>query len=482
MSKKEKILFIIIGLVSFFLVDSLIVKADSLDGLIVPSAATFYDNNNGTLTAINTDLVSNAGDNFYMSDAFKVVANSSGGAIGFYLNEPLLSGYAYSLNISVGATGCGYTRLSTVNRIGIGGSLNSSKTAYQNGGNANINFSDYALGGSKGLSYIFTPSVNGQYITIPFTMESSCNDIYYFYGYNISSLGYADNLTQSQVQTIINNNFNNISTAVQDSENSIKESISDTEDSINNTINNTFQDCPDNLLANVNWSSGYNFDEEGNLIEKSGYYYTNDYYTISENTAYSFITGSSSTQGYLILYDKDKEYLDWWSVRDRSFTTNENAFYFRISTLDKSVVLYKGTDYSCKNKIDSTNEKLDDVKDSITSEEQPDTSEYGNVAGWLPAGTIDTLINLPLTMLTAINDNASKSCTPYSLPFINDSTITLPCIGNYLENLSGWGNIIGVIDLLMAVFFLYKLLMSLYKDMQKVLSLKTSDNDLGGVE
>lgn len=446
MRKKEKILSILLGFLSFFLVDTLVVNALSTDGLIVPSSAQFYDNNNGSLTAKSTDLINNGGnDMFFMSDVFKVVANSSGGAIGFYLNEPLMSGYAYSLTVSVGATGCGYTRLSTVNRIGIGGSLNSASSAYQNGGNATIQFSDYSVTGTKSVSYVFTANQKGQYIVIPFTMNSTCNDVYYFYGYNISSLGYANNLTQSQIQTIINNNFNNISTAVQDSENSIKESISDTEDSINNTINDTFQDCPDNLLANVNWSSGYNFDIDGNLVSSSSHYYTNDYYTISSNVTYSIINGSSSAQGYLLLYDKDKNFLDYWGVRDRSFTTIEDVAYFRISTLDKSVILYKGTDYSCKNKIDSTNEKLDDVNSSIKETNDTlnddDTTDSTNKANEFFSGfTTETfgltsIITAPLTLIGSIT---SSTCSPLSLdiPFLSkNNKLNLPCMSSiYKDN------------------------------------------------
>lgn len=123
-----------------------------------------------------------------------------------------------------------------------------------------------------------------------------------------------------------------------------------------------------------------------------------------------------------------------------------------------------------------------ETMDTITNEDAPDSSEYGNVSGWLPSGTIDTLINLPLSMLTSINNSATATCSPYQLPFINNTTLTLPCVGNYLENLDGFGTIISSIDLLMSVFLLYKLLMSLYKDIQKHLELKNTDSDLGGIE
>ena len=135
-----------------------------------------------------------------------------------------------------------------------------------------------------------------------------------------------------------------------------------------------------------------------------------------------------------------------------------------------------------ENQNNQTNENLEDINNSITDETPPDTSEYGEVAGWLPSGTIDTLVNLPLSLLTSINNNANKICSPYVMPFFNNTSITFPCIGTYLENLSGWGNLISILDLCIACLLLYKLLMSLYKDIQKLLSLQVSDSDLGGVD
>lgn len=142
----------------------------------------------------------------------------------------------------------------------------------------------------------------------------------------------------------------------------------------------------------------------------------------------------------------------------------------------------KNTQDSIDKQTEQQNKNHKETMDTITSEDAPDSSQYGNVAGWLPAGTIDTLINLPLSMLTSINNSATATCSPYQLPFINNTTLTLPCIGNYLENLDGFGTVISSIDLLMSVFLLYKLLMSLYKDIQKHLDLKNTDSDLGGIE
>ena len=142
----------------------------------------------------------------------------------------------------------------------------------------------------------------------------------------------------------------------------------------------------------------------------------------------------------------------------------------------------KNTQQSIDKQTEQQNKNHKETMDTITSEDAPDSSEYGNVAGWLPPGTIDSLVNLPLSMLTSINNSATKTCTPYNLPFINNTTISMPCIGNYLENLNGFGTVISSIDLLMSVFLLYKLLMSLYKDIQKHLDLKNTDSDLGGIE
>ncbi len=423
MSKKEKILSILLCFVSFFLVDTLFVNALSTDGLIVPSSAQFYDNNNGSLTAKSTDLINNGGnDMFFMSDSFITIPGTSGGAVGFYLNEPLMSGYAYSLTVSVGATGCGYTNLSSVNRIGIGGSLNSSKNAYQNGGNSVIKFSDYSVSGNKGLSFVFVAGASGNYITLPFTMASRCTDVYYLYGYNITSLGLGDTLTSDKINTIINNNFNNISTTVKDSENNIKDSIND-----------NFNDCEPEQNISFSVINGYDLIGDGNAEENSNWLITS---YIPVKYGYSY-TQSGFTSLFVETYDSNYKKIS--SLRQETFTiTDSNVKYIRLNSkiegYSGKIILNK----KCTSKIDKTNEKIGEVNDTLNDDNTTDSTNKANE--FFSGFTTETfgltsIITAPLTLIGSIT---SSTCSPLALdiPFLSkNNKLTLPCMSSiYQEN------------------------------------------------
>lgn len=129
-----------------------------------------------------------------------------------------------------------------------------------------------------------------------------------------------------------------------------------------------------------------------------------------------------------------------------------------------------------------TNNKLDGIQDALTDSSQPNTSDLENSAGWLPAGPVDSILNLPLTLFQSLLDNVGGSCSPVSLPipFVNKS-FDLPCFNALVSQIGGfivWWNSIGVIA---GAFILYKYLIHLYKWVDNVTSMNTTNNDWGGV-
>lgn len=126
--------------------------------------------------------------------------------------------------------------------------------------------------------------------------------------------------------------------------------------------------------------------------------------------------------------------------------------------------------------INATNGKLDDINSSINDSSSPDLDALKNTVGWLPAGPIDSILNLPLTFLNSLTTNLSKTCTPVELPlpFIND-TLTLPCLNtvySQIEGLSVWINSISVIA---SAFILFQYLMNLYKWVDDTLSFRENN-------
>lgn len=420
---KKYIKFFLFACLCFIIAD-VFVKADERDSFIVPSGAQFYDNNNGSLTAITTDFINNAGDNFYMSSSVHTIPNSSGAAIGFNLNEPLISGYVYTISVSVGPIGCGETRLSSINRIGVGGSYNTAKTNYQNGGNSTIKFSDYQVAGQgyKGISYAFVPNTNGTYIVLPYTTANNCSDVNYFYGYTISNLGSANNVSQQD----INNSINNQTTIIQNQINNMSEDI-------NSTINDNFNDCEPEENISFSTTNGYALTGYGEIVLNDKWLVTS---YIPVKYGYSY-TQSGFTSLFVETYDSNHNKIS--SFRQETFTiTDSNVNYIRLNS---KIEGYSGKiiqNKKCTNKIDKTNEELGDINDSMNNSDT--TGAQDSAGGFFSDFTTDThgltaIITAPLSLIESIT---SSSCSPLviPLPYV-DKDLTLPCMGTIYSNYFG---------------------------------------------
>lgn len=141
-------------------------------------------------------------------------------------------------------------------------------------------------------------------------------------------------------------------------------------------------------------------------------------------------------------------------------------------------------------KLDQTNQNLNKVdtsinnmKDSMTSTEGADLDALENSAGWLPAGPVDSILNLPLSLLNNISGNLGGQCQPavLPLPFV-DKNLTLPCLNSLysqIEGLSTWINTIGIIA---SAFILFTYFVHLYNWIDKTLTMRENTwADWGGV-
>ena len=134
-------------------------------------------------------------------------------------------------------------------------------------------------------------------------------------------------------------------------------------------------------------------------------------------------------------------------------------------------------------KQEETNKKLDDIKGAITSEDNPNLDGLNNSAGWLPDGPLDSILNLPLSLLENLSTNLSKTCQPVSLPLpYVDSTIELPCVSSIyskIEGLNVWLNTIGIIA---SAFILFSYLVFIEKWADATLTLRENTQlDWGGI-
>lgn len=127
----------------------------------------------------------------------------------------------------------------------------------------------------------------------------------------------------------------------------------------------------------------------------------------------------------------------------------------------------------------STNQKLDDLNKNLTDETSPNLNGLQNSAGWLKPGPVDSIVNLPLTLLNNLQTNLGNTCNPVTvkLPYVNKD-INLPCISAIYKQINGldaWFQGIGVIA---AAFILYRYFMYLYNRIDDTLSFR--ENNMQG--
>lgn len=135
------------------------------------------------------------------------------------------------------------------------------------------------------------------------------------------------------------------------------------------------------------------------------------------------------------------------------------------------------------NEQQNTTQAIEDLNNSITSEAGPNLNGLSNSAGWLPAGPVDSILNLPLALLNNINTNLSKTCQPVILhiPLV-DRDLPIPCIVTLYQQMGimTWVNTIGAIA---SAFILFTYFVKLYKWVDDTLTFRENNqiDNWGGV-
>ena len=220
------------------------------------------------------------------------------------------------------------------------------------------------------------------------------------------------------------------------------------------------------------------------------------------NNGSCFIDGYEGTLSTVIL-GWNFDMLDIWE--DSSTTTtykismynNRNNFTFRLyypntrtirvnSIYTSNNLPSRVTDVSAITKEqEKTNQKLDNINSSLTDSSPISLDKLNDTTGWLPAGPVDSILNLPLSLLNNLSTNLNKQCTPISLniPFLDkNNTLVLPCLANTLsENVEDFDTFYSWLGLVVSCLLLYKYLMSLYVWVDNVLMLRLEMyEDFGG--
>lgn len=136
-----------------------------------------------------------------------------------------------------------------------------------------------------------------------------------------------------------------------------------------------------------------------------------------------------------------------------------------------------------KQEQQETNNKLDDLNDNLTNSDAPDDMDsLSSASGWLPAGPVDSLLTLPLSMLNNLSSSLGNTCKPLDLPLpFVDKNLTLPCLNTIYSQIDGLGTFLNSISIIAGGFILYYYFKNLYKYIDDLLSLKEQSDGWGDV-
>lgn len=133
-------------------------------------------------------------------------------------------------------------------------------------------------------------------------------------------------------------------------------------------------------------------------------------------------------------------------------------------------------------KLDTLNKSVEDTNKFLKDDTEPnsDISSLGNVQGLLPVGPVDTLLNIPFTFLSVVNNSLSGTCVPLTGTFVFNSTLTIPCFGSMFYDNVPEGLMV-FINLIPSAFLLISYFKHLYKKVDRAVSLQSTDEDEWGV-
>lgn len=136
------------------------------------------------------------------------------------------------------------------------------------------------------------------------------------------------------------------------------------------------------------------------------------------------------------------------------------------------------TAQNTKETAENTKKIADEISDN--SDANIDVSGMSGVTGLLPAGPLDSLLALPVNLLTILVNSTSGSCQPFTFTFVFDSEWTLPCFDTF------WNQVPSSLLLFMsdlpAVYIFIKWAKSIYSRVERAVSFESSvEDEWGGV-
>lgn len=414
--------------------------------------------------------------------------------INFYLSQNVVLNYTYTIRINFLADDLQpYFSLNHVKEISVCNSSSCSNSSIISIKKQNNN------GFSTWVELTFNPTQVGNVIGV--TLGDNIGS--YVTGETFFGISSVQIESKNANQDVIDNATNNTNNIINNN-NSNTESIINSNKETQEIIKDQFNTCKNYNLTLIKTIDNASINSLGYLNITNAdkglkvYVYENNY---PNNISYSFIFNSYNRLRVAesdILVSKHKDPLDILIANNspivgNTYTINVNKkyvyFYLSSNTDNLGSITINGTEI-CTNKLDEQNEtskgifgKLKDLFNWLTNNDEADVSSAGDVAGWLPPGPIDSIINLPLTMLNNINSSLNKTCSPLevNLPYVKKS-VEIPCLNTIFNQITGLTNFWTWVGLISSVLILYRYLIELYKYYDRLTTLQANFiSDWGGV-
>lgn len=408
--------------------------------------------------------------------------------INFYLSQNVALNYTYTIKINFLADDLQpYFSLNHVKEISVCNSSSCSNSSIISIKKQNNN------GFSTWVELTFNPTQVGNVIGVTLGDNSGT----YITGETFFGISSVQIESKNANQDVIDNATNNTNNIINNN-NSNTESIINSNKETQQVIKDQFNSCRDsynmiNYTIKLNGSLGTTSILIAELELQPGTY------TFSLNpslpSSYGYINIGTSGSISANIIDKATFTID--SVQTVPFrfirregTYNNETFNLMLNKGSTALPYEPYGIEICTNKLDEQNEtskgifgKLKDLFNWLTNNDEADVSSAGDVAGWLPPGPIDSIINLPLTMLNNINSSLNKTCSPLqvNLPYVN-KTVEIPCLNTIFNQITGLTNFWTWVGLISSVLILYRYLIELYKYYDRLTTLQANFiSDWGGV-
>lgn len=229
---------------------------------------------------------------------------------------------------------------------------------------------------------------------------------------------------------------------------------------------------PSSIKSNINTNINYCYAINGVVAPSSNGY-----------NMFARITGTSNTKLYLFGYNFDVlgnisnlTSQEVQNIIDNSGLATASSITQVQSSVNQVRQDLNEVNSSIETQTEQQHEDHQETIDTITDTSSPNLDSLNNSAGWLPAGPVDSILNLPLSLLNNLTLNLSKNCSAVELPlpYINQN-IQLPCLNtiyNQIDGVSSWINTIGTIA---SAFILFGYLINLYKYIDDTLTFRENN-------